>query len=102
MQSNFTICRLGERQVNSLAKILEYSEDETLVEEKQITLKRGCMELWDVPIGARRGPSYDQPDQLCRALLSNSTSKQTVNLFPSSFLHEKNYYLCTVYMLQIS
>lgn len=59
---------LGERQVTSLAKILEYSEDETLVEVKQQVLKKECMELWKIPVGARKVP-YDQPENLCRSLL---------------------------------
>lgn len=67
--------RLGERQVTSLAKILEYSEDETLVEVKQQVLKKECMELWKIPVGARKVP-YDQPENLCRTLLGKNLGKK--------------------------
>ncbi|XP_065222418.1 cap-specific mRNA (nucleoside-2'-O-)-methyltransferase 1 [Planococcus citri] len=65
---------LGKRQINSLAKIVEYSEDETLVEEKQNQLKKDCMDAWEIPIKARREPSREQPEFLCRKLLENDSS----------------------------
>jgi len=68
-------CRLGERQINSLAKILEFSEDETLVEEKQQQLKKDCMEAWGVEIKARSGPANVDADALARNLLQNDTGK---------------------------
>lgn len=67
--------RLGERQINSLAKILEFSEDETLVEEKQQLLKKECMDAWKVEIKARSGPSNANADALSRFLLKNDTGK---------------------------
>lgn len=67
---------LGKRQINSLAKILEYSEDETLVEEKQTPLKKECMDAWEIPIKARREPSRDQPEFICRRLLDNDSGEK--------------------------
>ncbi len=63
--------RFGVRQINSLAKILEFADDETLIEEKQQSIKKECMELWGVPMRARTGPVNDSPDNMCRNLLRN-------------------------------
>lgn len=68
--------RLGDRQITALAKILEFSEDETLVEEKQQQLKKECMEAWGVEIRARSGPPIIDPDVLVRNLLKNDIGKR--------------------------
>lgn len=67
--------RLGFRQINSLAKILEYSEDGSLIEDKQQILKKECMDVWGIPIRARRGPSIDFPDNVARNILQNNIGK---------------------------
>lgn len=52
---------------------MEYSEDETLIEEKQNQLKKECMDAWEIPIKARREPSRDQAEFICRRLLDNDS-----------------------------
>ena len=69
--------RLGERQINSLAKILQFSEEEELVEEKQQDLKKDCMKAWGVEIKARSAPNVD-PDVVARNLLKNDTGEYCV------------------------
>lgn len=49
-----TVCRLGERQVVNLVKIVAFCRDMKLTETRQADLRRQCLVYWDVPDQARR------------------------------------------------
>lgn len=76
MRANLSIflhfSSLGLLQINSLGKILEFSEDLSLKEEKQNELKNECMELWGVDASRVHNKSQEDPEGMARKILSNN------------------------------
>lgn len=66
--------RLGQIQALSLSKIVAYTKDQRLADERQKDLKKKSLELWDVIDGVRRAPFRSDPQDTCNALVTGSKS----------------------------
>jgi len=56
----------------SLSKIVAYTKDQRLADDRQKDLKKKCLELWDVKDGVRRAPFRSDPKDTCNSLITGT------------------------------
>lgn len=66
--------RLGQIQALSLSKIVAYTKDQRLADERQKDLKKKCLNLWGVIDGVRRAPFRSDPHDTFNALVTGPRS----------------------------
>lgn len=71
---------LGQVQALSLSKIVAYTKDQRLADERQKDLKKNCLELWDVRDGVRRAPFRSDPHDACNSIIAGTKSKHFIDL----------------------
>lgn len=77
----FFYCRLGQIQALGLSKIVAYTKDQRLADERQKDLKKKCLELWDVRDGVRRAPFRNDPQTTCNSLVGGTKSNHNMAMF---------------------
>lgn len=70
----FVFFRLGQIQALSLSKIVAYTKDQRLADERQKDLRKKCLELWEVKDGVRRAPFRSDPIDTCNSLVAGTKS----------------------------
>jgi hypothetical protein len=65
---------LGQIQALSLSKIVAFTKDQRLADERQKDLKKKCLELWEVRDGVRRAPFRNDPQTTCNSLVGGTKS----------------------------
>lgn len=68
--------RLGQIQAISLSKIVAYTKDHRLADERQKDLKKKCLEVWEVKDGVRRAPFISDPQDYFNSLVSGLKSNE--------------------------
>lgn len=71
--------RLGQIQALSLSKIVAYTKDQCLADERQKDLKKKCLDLWDIKDGVRRAPFRNNPQDTCNSLIAGTKSNYVIN-----------------------
>jgi len=66
--------RLGQIQALSLSKIVAYTKDQRLADERQKDLRKKCLDLWEVKDGVRRAPFRNDPQDTCNLLVTGTKS----------------------------
>lgn len=61
-------------QALSLSKIVAYTKDHRLADERQKDLKKKCLDLWEVKDGVRRAPLTSNPQDAFNSLVSGQKS----------------------------
>lgn len=84
--------RLGQIQALSLSKIVAYTKDQRLADERQKDLKKKCLEQWEVKDGVRRAPFRSDPQDFCNSIIVGSKSNHIVYKLLST-LNNILYYL---------
>ncbi|XP_060876031.1 cap-specific mRNA (nucleoside-2'-O-)-methyltransferase 1 isoform X2 [Metopolophium dirhodum] len=64
--------KLGQIQALSLSKIVAYTKDQRLADDRQKDLKKKCLELWEVKDGVRRAPFRSDPKDTCNSLITGT------------------------------
>ncbi|XP_078037028.1 cap methyltransferase 1 [Augochlora pura] len=62
---------LGRKQITGLRKVAAFCEDIALVEPKQATLRKECLEYWNIPDKSRTMPVRMKPQDKVRSLLTH-------------------------------
>lgn len=70
--------RLGQIQALSLSKIVAYTKDQHLADERQKDLRKKCLELWKVKDGVRRAPTRNNPQDICNSLIAGTKSNNII------------------------
>lgn len=63
--------KLGEKQIVSLKKLAAYIEDKNLIEEKQMNIRKACLEHWEIPDLPRGAPKRLHPGTQVDLLLKD-------------------------------
>lgn len=71
--------RLGQIQALSLSKIVAYTKDQRLADERQKDLRKKCLELWEVKDGVRRAPFRNNPQDTCNSLIAGTKSNNIIS-----------------------
>lgn len=56
----------------SLSKIVAYTKDQRLADDRQKDLRKKCLELWEVKDGVRRAPFRSDPKDTCYSLITGT------------------------------
>lgn len=94
--------RLGQIQALSLSKIVAYTKDQRLADERQKDLRKKCLEQWEVKDGVRRAPFRSDPQDFCNSIVVGSKSNYTFFKIAFELLFIYNNILFCIDFLQSS
>ncbi|XP_050440326.1 cap-specific mRNA (nucleoside-2'-O-)-methyltransferase 1 isoform X2 [Adelges cooleyi] len=63
---------LGQIQALSLSKIVAFTKDQRLADDRQKDLRKMCLDLWDVKDDVRKAPPRDEAPAACNKFITGS------------------------------